>query len=168
MPEAVAVAAFDMTTFFEILVIFDTVVSSAIVVPTIVIPATTCETSEQLIDVCPAVVLAVIVTTVNVYVGTTVGDTVGALLGLAEGFGEGLPYVVNVKYTPLVLVVVVESLRVSAPAPSSLDTTVTTLEESIPVPVTVMPTSILVVSSEYTTLDPDVNVHLMVVVEDVM
>ena len=103
-----------------------------------------------------------------VYVGTIVGDTVGALLGLAEGFGVGLPYVVNVKYTPIVLVVVVESLRVTAPAPASLDTTVTTLEESIPVPVTVDPTTTLVVSSEYTTLEPDVNVHLMVVMEDVM
>lgn len=41
MPEAVAVAAFDITTFFEVLVIDDTVVSSAMVVPTTVIPTTT-------------------------------------------------------------------------------------------------------------------------------
>ena len=86
-------------------------------------------------------------------------------MGVAEGWGVGTAKTVNVKDTPVVLVVVMVSLSVMVPDPWSLLTTYTDEPVSAtPVPVTVEPTATDVVSKEYTWFDPDVNVHLMLVV----
>jgi len=115
--------------------------------------------------VYPLTKVAVNEVTTCVYVGTSVGDFVGALVGEAEGWGVGTAATENVKDTPVVLVVVMVSLSVMVPDPWSLLTTYTDEPVSAtPVPVTVEPTTTDVVSNEYTFFDPDVKVHLMVVV----
>jgi len=86
-------------------------------------------------------------------------------VGVAEGWGVGTAKTVNVKDTPVVLVVVMVSLSVMVPDPWSLLTTYTDEPVSAtPIPVTVEPTATDVVSKEYTLFDPDLNVHLMLVV----